>query len=94
MSTRITREFKTCRVSDTGIGIPKDKTNKIFEKFFRVDNSDTYEIEGTEPGLSIVKHIISSHNGKIIVDSILGNGSVFTFYLPLEMERMGSVADQ
>ncbi len=73
-----------CSVSDTGIGIPKDKIVHIFEKFFRVDNSDTHEIEGTGLGLSIVKHIIDSHHGKITVDSILGKGSVFTFSLPLK----------
>lgn len=77
------KEFVTCSVSDTGIGIPKDKLDQIFKKFFRVDNSDTYEIEGTGLGLSIVKHIIDSHHGKITVDSSLGKGSVFTFYLPL-----------
>ncbi|MCK5348047.1 MAG: PAS domain S-box protein [Desulfobacula sp.] len=75
--------FLSCSVSDTGIGIPKNKITHIFEKFFRVDNSDTYEIEGTGLGLSIVKHIIDSHNGKISVDSVLGEGSVFTVYLPL-----------
>ncbi len=75
--------FITCSVSDTGIGIPENKINQIFEKFFRVDNSDTYEIEGTGLGLSIVKHIIDAHNGKIIVNSSLGKGSVFTFFLPI-----------
>lgn len=75
--------FLACSVSDTGIGMPRNKLNKIFEKFFRVDSSDTSAIEGTGLGLSIVKHIIDSHNGKIMVDSILGKGSVFTFYLPV-----------
>ncbi|NOX33226.1 MAG: PAS domain-containing protein [Deltaproteobacteria bacterium] len=73
-----------CSISDTGIGIPEDKISHIFEKFFRVDNSDTYKIEGTGLGLSIVKHIIDSHKGEITVDSIMGKGSVFTFYLPLK----------
>ncbi|MBU2627981.1 MAG: cell wall metabolism sensor histidine kinase WalK, partial [Proteobacteria bacterium] len=76
-------EFLSCSISDTGLGIPKDKIRHIFKKFFRVDNSDTHEIEGTGLGLSIVKHIIDSHKGKIIVDSILDKGSVFTVYLPL-----------
>ncbi|MCP3874377.1 MAG: PAS domain-containing protein [Desulfobacteraceae bacterium] len=72
-----------CSISDTGIGIPKNEINHIFEKFFRVDNSDTYEIEGTGLGLSIVKHIMDSHKGGISVDSIIGKGSVFTIYLPI-----------
>lgn len=75
--------FLSCSVSDTGMGIPADKQKKIFEKFFRVDSSDTYEIEGTGLGLSIVKHILDCHGGNITVSSILGKGSVFTFNLPL-----------
>lgn len=77
------KDFLACSVSDTGVGIPADKINQIFDKFFRVDNSDTYEIEGTGLGLSIVKHIIDAHKGRISVDSSLGKGSVFTFYLPI-----------
>ncbi len=72
-----------CSISDTGIGIPETKLKYIFKKFYRVDNSDTYEIEGTGLGLSIVKHIIESHNGKIEVESVLGKGTLFTFLLPL-----------
>ncbi len=75
-------ESVICSISDTGIGIPRDQIPYIFEKFYRVDNSDTYEIEGTGLGLSIVKHIIESHGGSIVVESILGKGSVFTFSLP------------
>ncbi|MCP4020261.1 MAG: PAS domain-containing protein [Desulfobacteraceae bacterium] len=71
-----------CSISDTGIGIPKDQLPFIFDKFFRVDNSDTYEIEGTGLGLSIVKHIVESHGGSMVAESILGKGSVFTFSLP------------
>lgn len=73
----------SCSVSDTGIGIPKDKLKHIFKKFYRVDNSDIAEIQGTGLGLSIVKHILDAHRGKITVDSVLGEGSVFTFFLPV-----------
>ncbi len=83
VQVEIKNQFMACSISDTGIGIPKDKLKKIFEKFFRVDNSDTSEIEGTGLGLSIVKHIIDLHHGRISVDSSLGKGSVFTFYLPM-----------
>ncbi|MCM2283472.1 MAG: ATP-binding protein [Desulfobacula sp.] len=75
--------FVSCSVSDTGIGIPKDKTKHIFKKFYRVDNSDIAEIPGTGLGLSIVKHVLDAHRGRITVDSILGEGSVFTFFLPI-----------
>ncbi|THB79243.1 MAG: PAS domain-containing protein [Desulfobacteraceae bacterium] len=73
-----------CSISDTGIGIPEDQLPRIFEKFYRVDNSDTYEIEGTGLGLSIVRHIINIHGGKIYAQSKYGKGSVFTFSLPVK----------
>ena len=75
--------FVSCSVSDTGVGIPKDKIKHIFKKFYRVDNSDIAEIPGTGLGLSIVKHVLDAHRGRIAVDSILGEGSVFTFFLPI-----------
>lgn len=76
-------DFLSCSVADTGIGIPQNQLGRIFEKFYRVDNSDTYEIEGTGLGLSIVKHIIESHKGHIRVESIKGKGSIFTIELPV-----------
>ncbi len=80
--------YMICSVADTGIGIKKVNLNKIFGKFFRVDSSDTYEIEGTGLGLSIVKHILELHGGTIDVNSIFGKGSVFTFCLPLTKESL------
>ncbi|MCP3898375.1 MAG: PAS domain-containing protein [Desulfobacteraceae bacterium] len=74
-------------VSDTGIGIPKHMIKNIFKKFFRVDNSDTYEIEGTGLGLSIVKHIIDSHKGVINVDSVLGKGTTFKVSMPITRSK-------
>ncbi len=73
-----------CLVSDQGIGIPREDLDRVFEKFYRVDNSDNYEIPGTGLGLPIVKHIIDSHAGEISVNSELGKGSTFTLLLPLE----------
>ena len=73
-----------CDISDQGIGIARKDISRIFEKFYRVDNSDVYEISGTGLGLSIVKHIIESHGGKISVGSKLGEGSTFTILLPFE----------
>jgi signal transduction histidine kinase len=71
-------------VRDTGLGIPVDSLSRIFEKFYRVDTSLTYEISGTGLGLAIVKHIVESHHGKIIVDSLEGEWTEFTLMLPLE----------
>ena len=86
ISVQTREDNLVCSVADTGIGIPADKLNRIFEKFYRVDNSDTYEIEGTGLGLSIVKHIIECHQGKVGVSSAVGKGTVFTFYLPAKKD--------
>jgi len=69
-------------VEDTGIGIPKDKLNKVFEKFSQVDNSSTRKYEGTGLGLPIVKSIIEMHNGHIWAESGQGQGTTFIFTLP------------
>lgn len=71
-------------VADTGIGIPIDSIPRLFERFYRVDKARSREMGGTGLGLAIVKHILELHHGKIEVDSIVGKGSTFTFYLPLK----------
>ncbi len=65
-------------VKDTGIGIPKDATARIFERFFRVDKSHSKKVNGTGLGLSIVKHAAILNNADIKVESELGKGAVFT----------------
>ncbi len=69
-------------IKDTGIGMPKEALVKIFEKFFRVDSSLTYQVSGTGLGLAIVKHIIDKHNGNIVVESTVNVGSKFIVTLP------------
>lgn len=69
-------------VQDTGIGIPAESIPRLFERFYRVDKARSREMGGTGLGLAIVKHILEVHNGSIEVDSRIGNGSTFTFYLP------------
>jgi len=68
-------------IEDTGLGIPKEDQERIFERFYRVDKARSKEIGGTGIGLSIVKHIIKGHNSEIEVKSIVGEGTCFSFYL-------------
>ena len=67
-------------VSDTGIGIPKNEQERIFERFYRIDKSRSKESGGTGLGLSIVKHGAKYHNAKVTLSSQEGKGSTFTIY--------------
>ena len=70
-----TLQGKKVIVTDTGIGIPKDQQERIFERFYRVDKSHSKETGGTGLGLSIVKHGAMIHNAKIHVESEVGKGT-------------------
>ena len=70
-------------VSDTGIGIPPQEQERIFERFYRVDKSRSKEVGGTGLGLSIVKHAVLIHHGTIEVDSEIGKGTTITVRLPM-----------
>ena len=74
------------QVSDTGIGIPEESRERIFERFYRVDKSRSKEVGGTGLGLSIVKHAVMIHRGTIHVDSTLGKGTTITVTLPKDSE--------
>ena len=69
-------------VSDTGIGVPADSIDRIFERFYLADKSHSRKIGGTGLGLSIVKHGVSLHGGSITVKSSEGSGTTFTMALP------------
>ncbi|MEB3884870.1 ATP-binding protein [Lyngbya sp. CCY1209] len=70
-------------VSDTGIGIPEDKRDRIFESFEQGDGSTARQYGGTGLGLAVTKQLVELHHGQIWVDSVLGEGSTFTFTLPI-----------
>jgi len=86
ISNRVKLKFE---IKDTGIGIPSDKVNKVFDAFFQVENSKTYADGGVGLGLSIVKDIIKKMHGKISVQSTQKKGSVFT--VELELNRTDRV---
>ncbi len=70
-------------VSDTGIGIPQDSLEHIYERFYRVDKSHSREIGGTGLGLAITKNAILLHRGSITVSSVEGEGTTFLVKIPL-----------
>ena len=69
-------------VKDTGIGIPKDQQERVFERFYRVDKSHSKEVGGTGLGLSIVKHAAKLHGAKITLDSEPGKGTEIAVLFP------------
>ncbi len=70
-------------VTDRGIGIPRDEQQRIFERFHRVSTGLVHDVRGSGLGLSLVRHIVQAHGGRVTVDSKLGEGSTFTIHLPL-----------
>lgn len=75
------------RVQDTGIGIPQDKLEAVFDKFSQVDNSSTRRHEGTGLGLAITSRLVSLMNGRIRAESTVGEGSVFTIDLAMPVDQ-------
>jgi signal transduction histidine kinase len=70
-------------VTDRGMGIPKADQKRIFEKFYRAENSLVHETKGSGLGLSLVQHIAEAHGGAVKVESVPGKGSTFTLVLPI-----------
>lgn len=76
------RPWVVTEVEDTGSGIPRDALGRVFERFYRVDPARSRAEGGTGLGLAIVKHLVQSMGGDVVVDSELGKGSTFRFWLP------------
>ena len=69
-------------VRDSGIGIPEEDLEHIFERFYRVDNARSKYLGGTGLGLAIVRHVVGNHRGEVRVESQEGKGSIFVLRLP------------
>jgi len=83
----------TISVVDSGIGIPADKLNSVFEEFTQVDASTTRKVGGTGLGLPISRHFVEMHKGQIWVESEFGQGSIFSFAIPIYQGEQHSDED-
>jgi two-component system sensor histidine kinase KdpD len=86
ISSEVRGDRLVTSVADRGAGIDDLERSMIFDKFYR-GQSQRFRVQGTGMGLAIVKAIVEAHNGRIEVTSQLGQGSVFSFGLPLAPEK-------
>jgi two-component system sensor histidine kinase SenX3 len=86
VAARARSGFAEIAVTDSGIGIPRRDRARVFERFYRVDQSRASSTGGTGLGLAIVKHVASNHGGSVSVWSEEGQGSTFTLRIPLAQE--------
>jgi signal transduction histidine kinase len=83
VAARARSGFAEIAVTDSGIGIPRKDRQRVFERFYRVDQSRASSTGGTGLGLAIVKHVATNHGGSVTVWSEEGLGSTFTLRIPL-----------
>jgi signal transduction histidine kinase len=89
VSCSLEKQCMECEVEDTGIGIPEEKFEVIFDPFHQMDSSHTRHYEGMGLGLRYVRRALELLGGGIKVESTVGKGSVFKFWFPLKHERKG-----
>lgn len=87
LSTGVAGNYATIAVTDKGVGIESKKVRQIFDKFYRITQGDIYQVQGAGLGLSIVKHIMDAHHGKVEVHSEPGKGSTFILLFPIFEEK-------
>lgn len=83
LSAESAGDYAVIKVTDTGVGIPEDDQELIWERFFKVDRGRARRNKGTGLGLAIVKELVDLHQGRIELDSILGKGTEIRVFLPL-----------
>ncbi|MGV3464677.1 MAG: cell wall metabolism sensor histidine kinase WalK [Heyndrickxia sp.] len=81
---KVQEESIEISISDQGLGIPKDKLKKVFERFYRVDKARTRQMGGTGLGLAIAKEMVESHGGSISAKSVEGKGTTISISLPFD----------
>lgn len=92
VSTALTSEhagqtWLECRVADTGIGIPPEETERIFDRFYQSPYHRQHVHKGTGLGLAIARYIVEAHGGRIWVESQVGKGATFVFLLPARIRE-------
>ena len=93
LDARVDGEQVLVSVSDHGIGLPRERLSRLFEKFYRVDSQLTHRVRGSGLGLAIAKYIVDAHGGRIWVESELGKGSTFSFTLPIFTDATAGPAE-
>ena len=96
MELRVTnrRHYVRFDVIDSGIGVPEDELDKLFQAFERTNSAKEKAIEGTGFGLPICKFLVEAHGGKIEANSVVGKGTTFTFTLPTKPKPAASDTQQ
>ncbi|MEX2235117.1 MAG: two-component regulator propeller domain-containing protein [Cyclobacteriaceae bacterium] len=88
LNLKVDNNHCSMAVKDTGIGIPTDQLNKVFDRFYQVDSSQTRAYEGSGLGMALAKDLVELHKGKISVSSTEGKGTTFTVTILLGKEHL------
>ena len=83
IGTAAAEGFVGIYIKDNGPGIPPEERERIFQKFYQIEESFTGQVEGAGLGLALVKRIIEAHGGKVVLDSVIGSGSTFSLLFPV-----------